>query len=214
MTFHPEPGTFAMRFTPGAFAGSPCLFLDRDGVVVEETNYLHRIDDVRFIPGVAQAVARINAAGLPVVMVTNQAGIGRGYYSWSEFMAVQQHIYDHYAQHGAHFDMVLACAYHEDGREPYAVARHPWRKPEPGMLLHAAGHLQVDLPQSYIVGDAATDLRAGQAAGLAAGAMVLTGHGQREWQAVDEDQLLRWSGSGFKASRQPDAAHAIAAWRP
>ncbi len=214
MTTHPEPGIFVSVGSQSSLVNRPCLFLDRDGVVVEETNYLHRVEDVRLIPGVAEAVARVNAAGVAVAMITNQAGIGRGYYSWAEFEAVQKHILARYADFGAHFDIVLACAYHEAGQGAYAVANHHWRKPNPGMLLEAAQRLKIDLGRSFVVGDTLSDLFAGEAAGLKGGALVLTGHGRREWDAHGPNQFARWEDRQFAVSLQLDAAAAIGAVWP
>ena len=98
--------------------GRPALFLDRDGVLVEETGYLHRAEEARLIPGATAAVAAAAHAGRPVVLITNQAGIGRGYYGWAEFQAVQERITADLAAGGAAFDMVLACPFHAAGRPP------------------------------------------------------------------------------------------------
>jgi D-glycero-D-manno-heptose 1,7-bisphosphate phosphatase len=160
--------------------GRPALFLDRDGVVVEEVGYLHRAEAARLIPGAIAAIAAAARAALPVVLITNQAGIGRGYYGWAEFQAVQERITADLAAGGATFDMVLACPYHPAGQPPYRHPAHPCRKPRPGMILRAAEALGLDLAGSWIVGDRATDLEAGRAAGLAGGVHVLTGHGAGE----------------------------------
>ena len=77
---------------PGCCRGAPALFLDRDGVVVEEVDYLHRVDDIHFCPDATAVISAANANAIPVVLVTNQAGIGRGYYGWAEFCAIQQAI--------------------------------------------------------------------------------------------------------------------------
>ncbi|MDA0663820.1 MAG: HAD family hydrolase [Proteobacteria bacterium] len=158
----------------------PALFLDRDGVIVAEVNYLHRIDDIEILPEAAEIIARCNRTGIPVVLVTNQSGIGRGYYDWAQFAAVQDEIRRRLAESGASIDMVLACAYHDAGKPPYDVAAHAWRKPRPGMLQAAARALNLDLRRSWIVGDSASDLEAGKIAGLAGGIHVLTGHGNRD----------------------------------
>jgi D-glycero-D-manno-heptose 1,7-bisphosphate phosphatase len=208
----PEGGTYSVRLTDVDFSGRPCLFLDRDGVLVEETNYLHRPEDVAVIPGVPQAIANVNQREIPVVVVTNQAGIGRGYYDWPEFLNVQRHILDVCRSSGAHCDMVLACAYHEEGVPPYDRAGHHWRKPAPGMLLEAARQLQIDLRRSYIIGDTLADLAAGAEAGLAGGALVLTGHGQREWASGGEAAFSTYRKGGFAARVAPDAAQAIEDW--
>jgi D-glycero-D-manno-heptose 1,7-bisphosphate phosphatase len=166
--------------------GRPALFLDRDGVLVEETGYLHRAEEVRLIPGATAAVAAAARAGLPVVLITNQAGIGRGYYGWAEFQAVQEKIAADLAVGGGAFDMVLACPFHAAGQPPYRHPDHPCRKPRPGMILRAAEMLGLDLAGSWVVGDRAIDLEAGRAAGLAGGVHVLTGHGAAERGAALE----------------------------
>ncbi len=159
------------------FDGRPALFLDRDGVMVEETGYLGRAEDVAMIAAAAPTVAAFNRAGVAVVVVTNQSGVARGLFGWDGFEAVQTEIAARLAGHGAHVDAVFACGYHEVGDGPLAVAGHAWRKPNPGMLLEAAARLGVLLPASLIVGDKAGDLEAGRAAGLALGLHVATGHG-------------------------------------
>lgn len=161
-------------------AGRPALFLDRDGVIVEETHYLSNPADLRLIDGVAGVIAEFNAQEIPVIVVTNQAGIGRGYYNWSEFAAVQAELIRQLATAGARVDAVLACAYHDEGKAGYGIADHPWRKPNPGMFRAAAERLKVDLSRSVIVGDKISDLEAGAAAGLSRGVLVLTGYGQQE----------------------------------
>jgi D-glycero-D-manno-heptose 1,7-bisphosphate phosphatase len=136
-------------------------------VIVEEVNYLHRVADVVMLPGAAAAIAQCNRAGIPVVLVTNQSGVGRGYYGWADFAAVQAEIAKRLAEAGARLDMVLACACHAEARPPYREDAHPWRKPLPGMLLAAAEALNLDLARSWIVGDSASDHEAGRNAGLA-----------------------------------------------
>jgi D-glycero-D-manno-heptose 1,7-bisphosphate phosphatase len=122
--------------------------------------------------GAAAAVARCNAANIPVVLVTNQSGIARGYYDWNGFAAVQAALGAALAEAGGHFDAVLACAYHAEGVEPLRVADHPWRKPNPGMVVAAASRMKLDLAASWIIGDQPHDLAAGSAAGLAGGTLL------------------------------------------
>lgn len=212
MTTLVSTGCYAKKMTKSSFKGRPCLFLDRDGVIVEETNYLHRIEDVRIIPGVGDAIARVNDAGVPVVMVTNQAGIGRGYYRWSEFDAVQEHILSLLERQGAHFEAVFACAYHADGIDAYAVADHPWRKPADGMLREAEAMLGVDLAQSFIVGDTLTDMQAGAAAGLKRGAFVRTGHGTKLSIDALNNARIDLEAIGFGFSVEANAGSAVARW--
>jgi len=162
----------------------PALFLDRDGVIVEDPGYLGRAADLAIIPGAAQTVALANRLGVPVVEVTNQAGIARGYYGWPEFIEVEEALTRALAQAGATIDGVFACPYHRDGATPWAHPAHPSRKPRPGMLLAAARLLNLDLSASWIVGDKAGDLMAGYNAGLRGGLHVLTGHGREHRQKV------------------------------
>ncbi len=157
----------------------PAVFLDRDGVIVEETGYLHKPEDVRLIDGVAQAIARLNKAGLPVIVVTNQAGVGRGYYGWGEFEAVQRCLEERLGESGAHLDAVWACGYHPEGRGALGVD-HAFRKPKPGMLLDAQEKMGADLCASWLVGDKAIDVEAGLAAGLAGSILVRTGYGRAQ----------------------------------
>jgi D-glycero-D-manno-heptose 1,7-bisphosphate phosphatase len=211
-TDRPDEGLLLERHTATAFSGLPCLFLDRDGVIVAETRYLHTPDDVQMIPGVAEAIAAANRAGIAVAIVSNQAGIGRGYYGWDAFESIQQVIRGHLATEEAVIDAVAACAYHHKGVGPYAADNHAWRKPRPGMLQGVARLLGIDLRRSYIVGDTVDDLRAGMAAGLPAGALTLTGHGRRE-AARHREMLERWRGEdGFRVQTVETPSTAIYAW--
>lgn len=161
-------------------AGRAALFLDRDGVIVADTHYLGHAEDLRMIANSAAAIARCNAMAIPVVVVTNQSGIARGYYDWQGFHAVQAALSAALAAAGAHLDAVLACAYHADGCAPLRVANHPWRKPNPGMIHAAAGRMNLDLSGSWIIGDKAHDLAAGMAAGLAGGTLLTADDRERQ----------------------------------
>ena len=156
----------------GDFAGRPALFLDRDGVIVEDTHYLGRAADVRMLAGASEAIARCNRLGIPVVVISNQSGIARGLYDWTDFVAVQTAIVSALAESGARLDAVLACAHHGDGNAPLNVADHPWRKPNPGMMVEAGQRMKLDLARSFVVGDRACDLVAGRTAGLAGGVLI------------------------------------------
>jgi D-glycero-D-manno-heptose 1,7-bisphosphate phosphatase len=174
-----DPGLWC-EIGPAPPSGRGALFLDRDGVIVADTHYLHRVNDVRMIVGAATAIARCNRLSIPVVVVTNQAGIGRGYYGWDDFRAVQGALAAALAADGAHLDGVVACAYHADGRAPLRVDNHPWRKPNPGMIVEAARRMRLDLSRSWIVGDRAHDLAAGAAAQLAGGTLLTADTQERQ----------------------------------
>jgi D-glycero-D-manno-heptose 1,7-bisphosphate phosphatase len=178
----------------------PALFLDRDGVVVDEVHYLHKVADMKLSPGAADVIRRANAHDVPVVIVTNQAGIGRGKYGWAEFAAVQDAMLDELADAGAFVNAVLACPHHADGVAPYDVANHPARKPNPGMLLAAAEMLPIGFEGSWIVGDRAGDIDAAKRAGCTGGVHVLSGHGSDEGER-DTALALRTVGFDVKAAK-------------
>ncbi len=179
---------------PGDAARRPCLFLDRDGVIVEDTGYLHRPEDVRLIEGAADMIARANQRSVAVVVVTNQAGIARGLFGWHDFIAVQETIIGQLDQ--AFLNAVFACPHHKDGKPPFDSPDHAWRKPNPGMLLEAALRLPIDLKQSWLIGDRAQDLQAAKTAGLAGGIHVLTGHGSDDGERSTAEAL---GNDGFQA---------------
>jgi D-glycero-D-manno-heptose 1,7-bisphosphate phosphatase len=189
----------------GDFAGRPALFLDRDGVIVEDTHYLGRAPDVRMLAGAGEAIARCNRLRIPVIVVSNQSGIARGLFDWTGFAAVQAAIVTALAEAGARLDAVLACAYHGDGKAPLNIPDHPWRKPNPGMIVAAGERMKLDLAGSFIVGDRASDLAAGRAAGLAGGVLISSRADDAEAAAAT---VLR--GRGFAVESAPSLAQAVA----
>jgi D-glycero-D-manno-heptose 1,7-bisphosphate phosphatase len=183
--FYEEIGVWA-RLPVGSQTSPsrPALFLDRDGVIVEEPGYLCRATDTIVIQGAAEIIGLANRRGIPVVEVTNQAGIGRGYYGWDEFLEVERALTTELARSGAYIDATFACPYHKDGIALWAHPAHPARKPRPGMLLAAQRLLNIELKSSWIVGDKTGDLLAGRSAGLRGGIHVLSGHGANHRQAA------------------------------
>lgn len=174
-----------IRHTAGDDTPRPALFLDRDGTLIELVNYLCRAEDVRPIDAAVALTAKARANNMPTILVTNQSGVGRGYYGWDEFAAVQGAVLSEVAAGGGQIDAVYACpAMPESGAA--------CRKPNPGMLLAAADDLAVDLKRSWIVGDAASDLAAGARAGLQRGWLVATGYGEAE-----REKALHLRSSGF-----------------
>jgi D-glycero-D-manno-heptose 1,7-bisphosphate phosphatase len=153
------------------------IFIDRDGTLNEEVGYLHRPEDVVLVPGAAEALARLNARGIPVVVVTNQAGIGKGRYGWEEFEAVMARIRELLSASGARIDAVYAAPHHAKGMGEYQHPDHPDRKPNPGMLVRAAREHGLDLSRSWMIGDKELDLLAGRNAGCRS-ALVRTGYGE------------------------------------
>jgi len=168
----------------------PCLILDRDGVLIEERNYLSDPRHVAVISGAVGVIRRARSLGWAVVEVTNQAGIGRGYFGWDAFEAVERRLEALLAADGVALDMVLACPFHADGVPPFARDDW-WRKPNPGMILAAREALNLDLSQSILVGDRLSDLQAAERAGVAKAAHVATGHGKEERERVAATTFFR-----------------------
>jgi len=142
-------------------------FLDRDGVLNVDRNYVHRIEDVEIVEGAPEAVKRLNAAGYLVIVVTNQSGIGRGYYDEAAMHAVHAHMTAAFTQAGAHIDAFYHCPFHPNAKVPaYAHPDHPDRKPNPGMILRGMADWSVDPAGSFMIGDKRSDMEAAQAAGI------------------------------------------------
>ena len=153
----------------------PVLFVDRDGVLIEDRGYVGSAAQTQVCPDAPAAIAAARALGYRVAIVTNQSGIARGFYDWRGFAAVQHVIDDALARAGTAIDAVLACAYHGEGRAPYAVADHFWRKPNPGMILEGLQRLHGVAVRSVMVGDKAADIAAARAAGLWSAVLVERG---------------------------------------
>lgn len=168
----------------------PALFLDRDGVIVEEVQYLSDPSRLSLIPGSAEAITLLNQNRLPVVVVTNQAGIARGYYPQSRVREIHDHLDRLLAAHGAHVDRYYYCPHHPtDGFGSYRTSCG-CRKPRNGMLVGAAAELSLDLSCSYMVGDKLSDIEAGVSAGCRA-ILVRTGYGRAVLRSLNEDDLAR-----------------------
>lgn len=168
-----EPGLWVERVGSKIFpAGRPALFLDRDGTINVDTDYPSNPADIVLRGDIVPVVEAANRGNVPIVVVTNQSGIARGYFGWSGFAAVNGRVLDLLRGRNGFVDMVVACAYHEVGAGPLAIADHPMRKPNPGMLLEAAKRLRLDLKRSLVVGDKPADMEAGRRAGLSQGWLV------------------------------------------
>lgn len=151
------------------------VFMDRDGTINEEVNYLAKAEDVRLIPGAAQAIARLNAAGLVVVVVSNQSGLARGYFDEADLATVQVRLNRLLADEGARVDAYYFCPHHPQGVVEHYALVCDCRKPAPGLLRQAAEEMGLALTGSFMVGDRLRDVACGRAEGLT-GVLVRTGH--------------------------------------
>ncbi len=177
----------------------PAAFLDRDGTLIEEVNYLHRPEQVRVIPGVVETLRRLREEGVALVVVTNQSGVARGYFTEADVHAVHAHLEDLL---GLRFDGIYACFHHPQGEIAAYAGTCACRKPAPGMLEAAAAAHGLDLRTSAIFGDKVSDVATGTPLGVP-GWLVHTGHG------VNERHLA----SAAAWSQAPALPEAVAAWR-
>lgn len=147
----------------------PAAFLDRDGVLNIDLGYLHRVEELEFVEGAAAAVRRLNDAGFWVIVVTNQSGIGRGYYDEAAMEAVHAAIQAQLSQTAAAWiDAFYACPFHPEAEiERFRHPDHPDRKPNPGMLMRAMQDFRIDPQRSFMIGDKDSDMEAARRAGVA-----------------------------------------------
>lgn len=145
----------------------PAAFLDRDGVLIEDVGYPHREDQLRLVPGAVEAVKRLNHAGYLCIVVTNQSGVARGYFTEERMHAFNALVVDRLSEAGARIEAVYACPFHAEGVvADYVHPDHPDRKPNPGMLLRAIAEYGVDPARSLMIGDQPSDLEAARRAGV------------------------------------------------
>jgi D-glycero-D-manno-heptose 1,7-bisphosphate phosphatase len=173
-----------VRVAPQPRRAAPALFVDRDGTIIEDPGYIADPARVRLIAGATATLRRFRDAGYALVLVTNQSGIGRGLYRWSDYDAVAARFRDLLAAEGIAFDAELACAH-----PPEEGALCGWRKPAPGMIREAAARLDLDLATSVMAGDKLSDIEAGAAAGIPRLVHVASGQGTAE-----RARVLAWHG--------------------
>lgn len=152
-------------------ASRPGILLDRDGTIIVDHGYVGSVEQVELIDGAAAAIARFNRAGLPVAVVTNQAGVARGYYAVEDVERVHGSIAAQLVREGAHIDRFFSCPYHPDGVVPVFTRTSEDRKPRPGLALAASAALGLDLAASWVIGDRQEDM--GLAAEVGASAIFI-----------------------------------------
>lgn len=154
----------------------PAAFIDRDGVINAELEYVHRIQDFHLLPAAVPGLQRLAAGGYALVVVTNQAGIAKGRYDEPAFQALTLHMRGLLAAQGIELAGVYHCPHHPQGRVAAYTFDCECRKPRPGMLLAASRELGLDLGRSVLVGDKTSDTQAGRAAGVRFTVLVESGH--------------------------------------
>jgi len=175
------------------------VFLDRDGTINEEVGYLSKLDQLKLFPRSAAAIRMLNQKSIPVIVVTNQSGVARGYFGEDFVCALHDLLQAHLRMEEAHIDAFYYCPHHPtEGSDPYRRVC-TCRKPETGMLLQASQDLHIDLSRSYMVGDMMKDVLTGKKVG-AKGILVMTGYGADEkikgdspdHQAIDLLAAVEW----------------------
>jgi D-glycero-D-manno-heptose 1,7-bisphosphate phosphatase len=175
---------------------SRAVFLDRDGTIIEERNYLFRVEEVEIIPGAAAALGRLCRAGFKLFIVSNQSGVGRGYFTLAEVEKVNQYLLSELEREGVRFERIYIAP-----EAPNAPSRG--RKPSPQFLLDARDECGVDLARSYMIGDKLIDLECGWNAGVKKCLLVRTGYGA---------ELERTSADDLAAAVVVDDLPAAAQW--
>jgi len=156
------------------------VFLDRDGVLNEERNYLSRVEDVVILPGAAAALKRLAECGFKLFIVSNQSGVGRGYFTMADVEKVNAHLANQFAGHGVRIEKIYVAP-----EAPDQPSRG--RKPSPQFLFDARDEFGVELPQSFMVGDKLIDLECGWNAGVKKSILVRAGYGAKtERESADK----------------------------
>lgn len=141
------------------------VFLDRDGTIIEDTGYIGECNKIKFLPMVSEAIKLLNENGFKVIITTNQSGVARGYFTEETVIEINKYIQESLAKQGAFIDMVYYCPHHVEGIVKEYRRECYWRKPNPGMIEEAAREHNIDLKNSFTIGDKISDTEAGHRAG-------------------------------------------------
>lgn len=166
------------------------VFVDRDGAICKEVGYMSEPSQFELLPGAAHAIGILNRSGLKTIVVTNQSGIARGYFSEDQLAAIHRHMTGLLGESGAHLDGIYYCPHHPQGTIDSYTITCDCRKPAPGLLRRAAFEHGLELSRSYLIGDKITDMECARRAGMK-GILVLTGYGALEQRTITESPLMQ-----------------------
>ena len=153
----------------------PAVFLDRDGVINRDKGYISKVDDVEFIEGVFETCKTFKEMGYLLVLVTNQSGIARGYFTEDTFLSITEWMDWNFADNDVELDGIYYCPHHPDYGDETYKKDCDCRKPKSGMFLDAQKHFEIDMEASVMIGDKADDMRAADGAGVKTKILVRTG---------------------------------------
>lgn len=164
--------------------GQRAVFLDRDGVLNNDPpHFAHRLDQLSLIPRSGEAVRLLKNKGYLLVIISNQSGVARGYYGEEQVEIFNNALLTELRKYGGDIDAICYCPHHPDATVEKYRTDCDCRKPKPGMILRVAHEYDIDLENSFVVGDKWSDIEAGRNAGCRS-ILVLTGHGSDEWRKI------------------------------
>ena len=170
--------------------GRPAVFLDRDGTINEQMGYINHTCRFQLLPGAAEAIKKLNDADIPVVVISNQSGLARGYFPEELLVAVHEKMNRLLAEAGAHVDGIYYCPHHPEAKEERFRAACNCRKPKPGLVLQASEEMKLDPKRSYVVGDRWSDIKTADNCG-ATSILVRTGYGRGDEQYIGPQQEIQ-----------------------
>ena len=165
------------------------VFLDRDGTIIEDVGYLDDCSKIKFLPRVSEAIKLLNKSGFKVIIVTNQAGVARGYFTEDTVKEINRITQESLAEHGAVIDKIYYCPHHVEGTIEEYKKDCNWRKPNTGMIEEAARELGIDLNNSFIIGDKISDIEAGHRAGCKTIFLASENHPNKEGEIPLSDHI-------------------------
>jgi D-glycero-D-manno-heptose 1,7-bisphosphate phosphatase len=174
---HLAPDRLPVILSQSMAGKQKAVFLDRDGVVIEDTDFPHRPDQLRFLPRVAEAIKLLNKAGFKIIIVTNQSGVARGLFTEETVREFSEHVILKLAEKGAVIDRTYYCPHFAGGTVKEYSFKCSCRKPETGMVEQAVKDFKIDLACSFVVGDNASDIELGRRVGCRT--VLVTGGGTR-----------------------------------
>ncbi len=168
----------------------PAVFLDRDGTINEQMGYINHLCRFKLLAGAAEAIKLLNDAEIPVVVISNQSGLARGYFPEELLVAVHEKMDRLLAEKGAHVDGIYYCPHHPEAKEARFRETCNCRKPKPGLVLQAADEMNLDPEKSFVVGDRWSDIKTAANCG-AKSILVRTGYGRGDEQYIGPHQEIQ-----------------------